>query len=85
MVGAARAWLIACHCLHVLERHIQIGDYVLDVFNANRDAHKAVGNAKPRALFRGNRRVSHRCRMRYQCFNAAQTLGKRAEAHIIQH
>jgi hypothetical protein len=92
MVDGKWSWYITCHCLDApgrcldaLERRIQIGDYVFYVFNSYGDSHEAIGNSEPYALDRRNRRVSHRRRVRDQCFNAAQTFGQRAEAHIIQH
>src|SRR5215475_10180576 len=90
MVDGKWSWVITCHYLraaelHSPERRVQIGYYVFYVFNSYGDSHEAIGNSEPRALSRRNRRVSHRRRVRDQCFNAAQTFGQRAEAHIIQH
>src|SRR4030095_12040744 len=55
----------------------QVGDEVFYVFDAHGDAYEAVGYSKACALLGGNGRMGHRCRMRDQSLDAAQTFSER--------
>ena len=68
----------------VPERVFQVGQQIFGVFDADGDAHEAVGDPQfvPRFLRDGG--VGHRCGMRDQGFHSAKALAQRAELHAFQ-
>ena len=57
---------------------------VLDVLDARRDPHQAVGDAERRAPFGRHRRVRHRRRVRDQRLDAAEAFGQRQQPDAVQ-
>src|SRR5438093_180275 len=62
----------------------QIGDQVVGVFDADRDADQAVGDADLAADLRRNRGVGHERRRLDERFDAAEALAEREEARFPQ-
>src|SRR5690349_12844604 len=60
----------------------QIGDQVVGVLDARRQANQRVGQAKRGALIGWDRRVGHPRRMADQRLHAAETLTQREEAAV---
>src|SRR5437867_3624926 len=67
-----------------LEGVLQIGDEVLDVFDADGDAHQPWRDAESLTLLDRDRGVGHCLGMRDQGLYAAERLGERAELHAVQ-
>ena len=61
------------------ERLFQVGDQILHVLDAHREAHQAVVDAQCRALVGRNRGVRHQRRMLDQAFDASQAFGQRKD------
>ena len=57
---------------------------IVDVLDAGRNPHQAVGDAERRAPLGGHRRVRHRRRMRDERFDAAEALGERHQPDAVQ-
>ena len=60
--------------LHVQEGLVEVGDDVFGVFDADREAGQAIGDADALANFHWHGRVRHLRGKRYEGFDTAETL-----------
>src|SRR5215831_4653536 len=63
---------------------VQVGDDVVDVFNANGETHETFGDADALAHFLRHGGVSHECGKLDKRFHATETLGECAQLDLIQ-
>ena len=63
------------------KRRVDIGDQVLHILDANREADEAIADAKLRATLWRNRTVCHRDGMAEERLDAAERLGEGEDAH----
>src|SRR5437868_2983296 len=68
----------------LIERMLELGDQVLDILDAHREAHQPVADAEPGAHVLGQRGVRHDRRMLDQALDAAEALGEREELATLE-
>ena len=67
------------------ERLLQVGDQVLDVLDADRVAHQAVGDAGLQPVGAAHAGVGHRGGVLDEALDAAQRDGQRRHLHVVHH
>src|SRR5712691_4138946 len=68
----------------LLERVFQLGEEVVDVFDADRQAHQALVDAELGAHVLGQRGVGHDRRVLDQALDAAQALGESEQLAALE-
>src|ERR1700674_4380413 len=67
------------------QRLLKIGENIVHVLDADRDAHHAVRDADFSTALFADGRMCHGRRMRNQGLDSAQGLGQRTDAHLAKH
>src|SRR5688572_3750402 len=68
----------------LLQRVLELGDEIVDAFDADRQTHQAIVDAEARANLLRQRGVRHDRRVLDQALDAAQAFGEREEPAALQ-
>src|SRR5215470_8541613 len=68
----------------LIQRVLQLGDEIVDVFDADGEPHQAVADAEARAHVLRQRRMRHDRRMLDEALHAAQAFGERKELAALE-